>query len=71
VGDQGTVLISNDGGGSWTVELLPIEFAARWIRSVWLTRGGVGLAVGAEGLVFGIEGNALRLLGGDAGESHS
>ncbi|HYV57119.1 MAG TPA: YCF48-related protein [Candidatus Nitrosopolaris sp.] len=71
VGDQGTVLISSDGGGSWTVELLPIEFAARWIRSVWLTRTGVGLAVGAEGLVFGIEGNALRLLGGDTPETHS
>jgi photosystem II stability/assembly factor-like uncharacterized protein len=62
VGEAGTVLRSNDGGSTWTREPLPIQLAARWLRSVWVTPGGRGLAVGAEGLVFRIEGPKLDRL---------
>jgi photosystem II stability/assembly factor-like uncharacterized protein len=71
VGDAGTVLASSDGGGSWRVQPLPIQLAANWIRSVALTPTGRGLAVGAEGLVFGIDGDAFRRLGMDAPQGPS
>ncbi len=62
VGDSGTVLRTADGGTTWTVEPLPIQLAANWIRALSLGPGGAGLAVGSEGLVFRIEGTALRRL---------
>lgn len=62
VGEAGTVLKTTDGGNNWGAEPLPIQLAARWIRSVWLTPGGRGLAVGAEGLVFRLEGANLERL---------
>jgi photosystem II stability/assembly factor-like uncharacterized protein len=62
VGNAGTILKSADGGETWVVEPLPIQLAANWIRSVTLTPAGHGLAVGAEGLVFGIDGPSLRRL---------
>lgn len=62
VGESGTVLRSTDAGVTWTLEPLPIQLAARWLRSVWVTPGGHGLAVGAEGLVFRIEGPRLERL---------
>ena len=71
VGDAGTVLTSTDGGSTWTVEPLPIELAARWIRSIWLAPGGRGLAVGADGLVFTIDGGGLHRLGAGASETRS
>ena len=40
------------------------RLAANWIRSVGIAPGGGGLAVGAEGLVFRIEGPQLRRLEG-------
>lgn len=64
VGSAGTILKSTDGGATWAVEPTPIELAANWIRSVGLAPGGGGLAVGAEGLVFRIEGPRLRRLEG-------
>ena len=63
VGNSGTVLKSTDGGRSWVVEPLPIQLAANWIRSVALTPAGRGLAVGAEGLVFRLDGATVRRLG--------
>jgi len=63
VGMAGTVLQSSDGGVTWVVEPLPIQLAANWIRSIALEPGGRGLAVGAEGLVFRIDGAQLRRLG--------
>jgi photosystem II stability/assembly factor-like uncharacterized protein len=62
-GGSGTMLKSTDGGATWNVEPLPIQLAANWIRSVALTPGGRGLAVGAEGLVFRLEGSTLQRLG--------
>ena len=66
VGDSGTVLRSNDGGESWTLHPLPIELAANWIRSVWLTPAGSGLAVGADGLIFRLDGERFERLGATA-----
>jgi photosystem II stability/assembly factor-like uncharacterized protein len=62
VGSSGTVLASDDGGATWTLRPLPIELAANWIRALSLTPGGRGLAVGAEGLVFRLDGPDLRRL---------
>jgi photosystem II stability/assembly factor-like uncharacterized protein len=62
VGDSGTILKSTDGGASWSLEPLPIQLAARWLRSVWLGPGDDGLAVGAEGLVFRLHGTTLERL---------
>jgi len=66
VGDAGTVLRSRDGGRTWEREPIPIQLAARWIRSVWLADATHGLAVGAEGLVFRLVGGRLERLA-DAG----
>lgn len=71
VGGQGTIIKSADGGATWAVEPLPIELAANWLRSVFLTPAGHGLAVGAEGLVFRIDGTNLKRLGVDATERPS
>jgi photosystem II stability/assembly factor-like uncharacterized protein len=66
VGNSGTVLKSGDGGATWQIEPLPIQLAANWIRSIALLPSGRGLAVGAEGLVFRLEGATLRRLGDHA-----
>jgi photosystem II stability/assembly factor-like uncharacterized protein len=68
VGEAGTVLKTTDGGANWALEPLPIQLAARWLRSVWLTPGGRGLAVGAEGLVFSIDGARLERVAGHGRE---
>jgi photosystem II stability/assembly factor-like uncharacterized protein len=63
VGDSGTVLKSTDRGATWMLEPLPIQLAARWIRSISLVPGGKGFAVGAEGLAFRMDGPRLERLG--------
>jgi photosystem II stability/assembly factor-like uncharacterized protein len=65
------VLGSSDGGVTWAVQPLPIELAANWIRSIALAPGGHGLAVGAEGLVFRIDGATFRRLAEAAPEGTS
>jgi photosystem II stability/assembly factor-like uncharacterized protein len=62
VGDAGTVLRSRDAGRTWQPEPVPIQLAARWLRSVWLADDAGGLAVGAEGLVFRLVGGRLERL---------
>jgi photosystem II stability/assembly factor-like uncharacterized protein len=62
VGDAGTVLRSRNAGATWQVEPMPIQLAARWLRSVWLADDSGGLAVGAEGLVFRLVGGRLERL---------
>jgi len=71
VGSQGTIIKSADAGATWVVEPLPIDLAANWLRSVFVTTAGHGLAVGAEGLVFRIDGNALKRLGAGPAERTS
>jgi photosystem II stability/assembly factor-like uncharacterized protein len=63
VGSSGTILKSSDGGTSWVVVPLPIQLAADWIRAITLRPSGRGLAVGAEGLVFRIDGTRLDRTG--------
>ena len=62
IGDAGTVLRSRDAGVTWQLEPMPIQLAARWLRSVWLVDDTQGLAVGAEGLVFRLIGGRLERL---------
>jgi photosystem II stability/assembly factor-like uncharacterized protein len=69
VGDSGTVFKSGDGGATWTVEPTPIQLAARWLRSVAMSSSGVGLAVGAEGLVYRVDGGTLRRLTAEGAKS--
>src|SRR5437867_3627902 len=63
VGSSGTMLKTADAGATWSVEPVPIQLAANWLRSVALTSEGRGLAVGAEGLVFRLDGASARRLG--------
>ena len=71
VGEAGTILKSTDAGATWAAEPLPIQLAAQWLRSVWVVAGGRGLAVGAEGLVFRIDGAKLERLGARDAEARS
>jgi photosystem II stability/assembly factor-like uncharacterized protein len=71
VGGAGTVLKSTDGGSTWVTEQLPIQLAADWVRSVWLVPGGRGFAVGAEGLVFRLDGERLERLTGASSQGAS
>jgi hypothetical protein len=46
---------------------MPIQLAARWLRSIWLADDAQGLAVGAEGLVFRLSGGRLERLAAAGG----
>lgn len=69
VGDTGTVLTSTDGGATWRQEELPITLAANWLRSVFFTPAGEGLAVGADGLVLRLDGDTVGRLGARDGRA--
>jgi photosystem II stability/assembly factor-like uncharacterized protein len=69
VGDSGTIFKTTDGGATWSSEQLPIQLAARWLRAVALSSNGIGLAVGAEGLVYRMEGASLRRLVAEGSKS--
>jgi photosystem II stability/assembly factor-like uncharacterized protein len=69
VGDSGTVFKTSDGGATWSVEPTPIQLAARWLRAVSLSKNGVGLAVGAEGLVYRVDGGAIRRIAAEGAHS--
>jgi photosystem II stability/assembly factor-like uncharacterized protein len=63
VGESGTLLVSADGGATWRLSEVPIELAANWLRAVALRPSGRGLAVGADGLVFRLDGETYERLG--------
>jgi photosystem II stability/assembly factor-like uncharacterized protein len=63
VGESGTLLTSSDGGATWQLSPVPIELAANWLRGVALLPSGHGLAVGADGLVFRLDGDKYQRLG--------
>jgi len=63
VGESGTLLTSNDAGATWQLSPVPIELAANWLRGVALLPTGHGLAVGADGLVFQLDGEKFQRLG--------
>jgi photosystem II stability/assembly factor-like uncharacterized protein len=63
VGESGTLLTSSDGGTTWQLSPVPIELAANWLRGVALLPTGRGLAVGADGLIFRLDGEKFERLG--------
>jgi photosystem II stability/assembly factor-like uncharacterized protein len=63
VGESGTLLSTADGGVTWQLTPVPIELAANWLRAIALLPNGRGLAVGADGLVFQLEGDEYHRLG--------
>lgn len=60
VGDIGTVLVSEDGGESWSAAPLPAEWRLRWVRGLSILPNGQGLIVGAGGLTFAVDGREMR-----------
>jgi photosystem II stability/assembly factor-like uncharacterized protein len=55
VGDVGMVLISSDGGRTWSRRELPAEDRLVWLRDVSLAPGAGGFTVGAAGFGARIE----------------
>jgi len=60
VGDVGNVLVSEDGGETWTKSLLPSEWRLSWLRGLSVLPSGEGMLVGAAGLTFAINGKEMR-----------
>src|SRR5262245_45045790 len=65
VGDTGTLLITADGGETWSERTLPEKDRLRWMRDVSLVPGTHGLAVGAGGFTVGIARDQIVLSGDD------
>ncbi len=64
VGDTGTVLVSSDGGQTWTRRVLPDRERYTWMRDVSLV-GDRGVLVGAKGLSGAIDGTDVTLPDGE------
>jgi photosystem II stability/assembly factor-like uncharacterized protein len=64
VGDTGTILVSSDGGQSWTRHVLPDRERYSWLRAVSLVPGDRGVLVGAKGLSGAVEGTDVTLADG-------
>lgn len=60
VGDIGNVLVTKDGGETWTHALLPAEWRLSWIRGLSILPSGDGLLVGASGLTFWANGTEMH-----------
>jgi photosystem II stability/assembly factor-like uncharacterized protein len=60
VGDIGNVIVTEDGGETWTSALLPPEWRLNWIRGLSVLPSGEGLVVGAAGLTFSVNGKEMR-----------
>ena len=58
-GDTGTLLVSSDGGETWSERPLPEKDRLRWMRAVSLVPGTHGLAVGAGGFIVPIAGDQI------------
>jgi len=67
VGDTGVLLVSKDGGETWTRRELPAKDRLVWIRDVSLAPDSRGFAVGASGFSARVEGERVILpTGGEA-----
>jgi photosystem II stability/assembly factor-like uncharacterized protein len=60
VGDTGNVLVSEDGGETWTQQQLPSSWRLSWIRGLALLPSGESMLVGAQGLTFVAKGKEMR-----------
>lgn len=66
VGDIGMMLVSSDGGETWTERKLPAEMSLFWLRGVSVAPDGHALVVGANGLTAIAEKDGFRLDHGGA-----
>jgi len=64
VGDTGTILVSGDGGRSWTRRVLPDRERYSWLRDVSLVAGDSGVVVGAKGMSGAVQGGDITLSDG-------
>jgi photosystem II stability/assembly factor-like uncharacterized protein len=64
VGDTGTILLSTDGGRSWSRRVLPDRERYSWLRDVSLVDGARGVLVGAKGLSGTVDGADITLADG-------
>jgi photosystem II stability/assembly factor-like uncharacterized protein len=55
VGDTGKLMISTDGGKTWTPRELPEKQRLVWMRCVSLLPGTEGFVVGANGFIAGLD----------------
>lgn len=60
VGDIGNVLVTENGGETWTNSLLPPDWRLNWIRGLSVLPSGEGVLVGAAGLTFSVNGKEMR-----------
>ncbi len=67
VGDIGMVLVSSDGGETWTEQKLPAEMSLFWLRSVSTAQGERALLAGANGLTVTAMRDKLQLKRGADG----
>jgi photosystem II stability/assembly factor-like uncharacterized protein len=64
VGDTGTILLSTDGGGTWSRRVLPDRERFSWLRDVSLVQGDRGVLVGAKGISGAVSGSEVTLADG-------
>ena len=64
VGDTGTILLSRDGGRTWTQRVLPERDRFTWLRDVSLVAGARGVIVGAKGMSASLDGGDVTLADG-------
>ncbi len=65
VGDIGMMLVSDDGGETWSERKLPDEMALYWVRGVSAAPGNHAVVAGANGLTARFEKGDVRLHKGD------
>jgi photosystem II stability/assembly factor-like uncharacterized protein len=65
VGDSGTLLVTDDGGETWTPHDLPEKDRLTWVRGVSVVAGGHGFVVGAGGFLAALDHADLTLPGGE------
>ena len=64
VGDTGTILVSSDGGATWSRRVLPERERYNWLRDVSLVAGDAGVIVGAKGMSGAVQGSEITLADG-------
>ena len=64
VGDTGTLLVSSDGGQTWSRRVLPDRERYSWLRDVSLVPGSRGMLVGARGMSGLVQGSEVTLSDG-------